>query len=119
MRTSIGLFLLLPVLLAGCATRQELTQYTGHGPITLSPQMELAWEQRYLALGTPRAFAVSQDGKMAAWNGCPVKEQRVGNTNYVCEYTHMIVKAVTECQTKSNGAPCFLYGWVGKVVWKD
>ena len=105
--------------LAGCATRQDLAQYTGQGPVSLSAQSQTAWQYRYLEQGTPLAFALSADGKMAAWNGCAAKEGIRGNVNYVCQNRDSIPKAVAECRAKSFGEPCFLYGWMGKVVWKQ
>lgn len=90
--------------LAACAGMSS----AGSGPITLSPEVQ-AYYAEYRALNRPLAFAVSADGRAAAYNYCP-EGDCLGNE---------VNAALEGCRERSSGEECFIYDIGGRVVWRD
>jgi hypothetical protein len=57
------------------------------------------------------AFAVSTDGNAVGWSFCP---QYAG----CAQRTEFERIAIEACRSNSNGVPCKIYAWRGKVVWE-
>lgn len=99
---------ILAVGLAACAGPDD--QRIGQGPITLSPQVEAAFEE-YLTLDYPRVFAVDKAGRSAGYVFYPPlsERHRPGALRQM---------AINECEEQSKGAPCYIYAIRREIVWK-
>ena len=93
-------------VLTGCAEVSSGEQPATPLPPGLQPQFEA-----YMNKVNRGAFAVSVDGSAAGWSFCP-QYAGCGQRN---EFERV---ALEGCRSISNGVPCKIYAWRGKVVWK-
>ncbi len=106
MRMNLSLWnLALAAFLSGCAGQAD--ERIGSGPITLGPRMQAAID-KYLNSGSPGAFAMADNGAYG-YGYCPADSCRPYATGNL---------AITSCETKSKGAPCYIYAVGTKVVWR-
>lgn len=80
----------------------------GTGPIELSRRVQQGFTA-YQKERSPGHFAISIDGKEAAYNYCPDGRCYAGSKP----------AAIHRCEERSDGIPCKIYGAKGVVVWDD
>ena len=81
------------------------------GALKLAPAVEALFNT-YLNKPMPGVFAVSVDGRAASYNFCHVA--------IICAERRKVERhALERCRARSEGVPCRVYAWRGKVVWKD
>ena len=87
----------------------KIPALTASGDLKLSSGVQ-ALLGSYMTKPMPGAFAVSVDGRAASYNYCFVAVSRARRRLVERE-------ALDSCRGYSDGVPCKIYAWRGKIVW--
>ncbi|WP_374634002.1 hypothetical protein [Ferrovibrio sp.] len=103
---------ILALLTSGCLATEN--RYYGKGPVpSLSANIRADLVGYFSTKQNDRAYAVTADGQHAGRSYCNVQSETQGRCTGIDQ------TAVSICERRSNGRPCYVIASGNEIVWRD